>query len=193
MFNLSVVLDHTPQTTGIWDRQLRALRAESAKTPDDAKRRARRAASLTRTMRWMPGLPAPYSVPVQTHGGVILNAAPGRMIENGLWVLIAEKFIRGLHYAETGHVLGKELEVLADAGGHSRIEHMNDPSFHAEFRGLPLDREVAPAPFIYGRAHFPEVSGWRFLLWRQVELFAFARPGVDPATVPADAVARSRK
>jgi hypothetical protein len=188
-FNLAVTISPSvPEAAGIAERQLKAINVAKAKNGWDRKRRAARAEKLLRTMKWLPPIVRGPRVWVQSTSGLTFNATPARQIDNKLWTGISEKFVRGLHHAETGAVL-PQLDIGAVAG--PLLLPNVAPEERKSCLSLPLDRSVAPA-FLYGRVHTVEVSAWRFAIWGQISLVALVTPGVDPATVPPDATARSR-
>lgn len=191
LLELSVVIDPDgPEASGIWERQLRSLTAEKGRNADDARHRSRRATRLIQTIKWfVPGVPGTYEIPLPGAAGLTRKGTPTRAIEHGLWTGISEKFIRGLHYAETGQALG-QLGVRAKAGGW--MSNASDPALRQVLLALPLDRVVAPA-FSYGRVHFAQLSAWRFCIWNQIAIAAIAEPGVDPASIPPGARATSRR
>jgi hypothetical protein len=192
LFELSVVIDpDAPEASGIWERQLRALTAEKGRNADDAKHRSRRATKLIQTIKWfVPGVPGTYEVPLPGAAGLTATGTPARAIEHALWAGISEKFIKGLHYAETGRALGK-IDVRVEAGGRWML-NVRDPAVRKAFLAVPLNRAVAPA-FTYGRVHFAQASAWRFCIWNQIAVFAITEPGVDPASISPDARAVSRR
>ncbi len=111
---------------------------------------------------------------VRTPEGLYFRASPARLVDAPLRRLMAEKLIRGLHYAETGVLaLGRRHGPREDAHQQARAAGVarggGDPRRH------PAERQLGPG-FSYGRLHATKVSLWAFLIWGQVLIIAFAVP-----------------
>lgn len=170
LFNLALAISpDEPEAAGVSDRLLRSVNVSKASDPRDAAHRAARGQKLLRTMHWLPARPGQPEAVLRGPNGVIAKGTPVRQIEGRLWLEIAQKFIRGLYYAETGRVLPPDLEIGVSAGNR-HLSHGAD---------IPVDRRVAPG-FRYGRLHTTAKSGWRFVLWDQVVLFAVTIPSCAP-------------
>lgn len=83
---------------------------------------------------------------------------------------IAEKFVRGLHYAESGERILR-LEVQA---------RIVNPAFPGDWgplmeimQSLPINESLGPGLW-YRRHHEPQMSAWAFLIWGQVTILALA-------------------
>jgi hypothetical protein len=89
---------------------------------------------------------------------------------------LSEKFIRGLHFGETGELCGK-LEVRATVV-HDRGPEPNAaewaPIFKAVRSVVPIDQRLGPGLW-YFRYHGAESSLWAFLLWGDVTIAAQVR------------------
>jgi hypothetical protein len=180
------------EVKGVVDSFIRSFSIARGQNAPDARKRMKKALALQRTMLWVDPRPGAPRRVVRLESGVFAPRSPARRLQPKVRSGMAEKFIRGLHYAETEQCLPTDLTVeTCQARGHMMVPSESDAEFWNFVDVVPLDRSVAPA-FLYGRVHTLERSAWRFLLWGQVTLLAFASPGIDPATIPPDAVARSR-
>jgi len=87
--------------------------------------------------------------------------------------LLALKFIRGLHHAETGEVLGP-LTVGACIV-HSGLPQDDVAKLMDQFETLPIDKRLGPGLW-YRRHRAGAESLWAFRLWGHITMLAFAKP-----------------
>jgi hypothetical protein len=168
-----------PEVAGVVERLNRSWQPAQARKPKDREHRAARLQSMARTMKWAPPTLGKPQVTVRTPAGILLRASPARLIDAPLRRLMAEKLIRGLHYAET-------KTPLDDLTVHAKML-INEPvpyelrDVEAILGGIPPDDRLGPG-FSYKRLHAERISLWAFLIWGQVLIISFAAaPGVMPA------------
>jgi hypothetical protein len=108
--------------------------------------------------------------------GLQFRASPVRAIEKPGQRALAEKFVRGLHFAETGTLLG-DIDVRA-AIVHNRGPDPNAAHWAPLFdllRQVPSDERLGPGLW-YRRYDGTNISDWAFLLWGSVEIVALVKP-----------------
>lgn len=168
----------TPEVAGVVERLNRSWQPAQAKRDKDREHRTARLQSVARAMKWAPPTPGKPQVTVRTPAGLLLRASPARLIDAPLRRLMAEKLIRGLHYAETRTPLG-------DVTVHAKML-INEP-VPLELQGvesilgsIPPNDSLGPG-FSYKRFHAESTSLWAFMIWGQVLIISLAAaPGVVP-------------
>ncbi len=130
-------------------------------------------------MKWVSPVPGRTQVVIRTPGGLLVKATPARLVDAPLRRLIAEKFIRGLHYAEAGEPLG-DVDVQAKMAINEALPADFDVvlNFLAQ---LPINTSLGPGLW-YRRHHEPNISAWAFRIWGQVMILAFVKPKGSSAT-----------
>jgi hypothetical protein len=165
-----------PQIAGVSERLTRAWQPQKAKGPDDAKHRAGKLLKLTRTMKWTDPVPGAPQRWIRTPAGLILKASPARLIGPDLRRSIAEKFIRGFHFVETGQPAPDfEVQCLSQEDA----AHSGDQILLL-LRNMTRRDHLGPG-LLYGWLDGPEKSFWAFHLWGQLSFFAFASPALRPS------------
>ena len=170
----------TPGVAGVAERLTRSWQPQRAKNEKDRRHRTARLLKVERTMTWAPPTPGKPQVIVRTQAGLYFRASPARRLDPSLRRRIAEKFIRGLHYAETGAPLG-------DVTVHAEML-INKP-VPTEWRGVEVILgSVAPNDslgpgFSYKSFHGADGSLWAFVIWGQILIISVAVPSgfvLDP-------------
>jgi hypothetical protein len=172
----------TVEVAGVVERLNRSWQPAYARKDKDRVHRTARLQSVARTMKWAPTTPGKPQVMVRTPEGLLLRASPARLIDAPLRRLMAEKLIRGLHYAETKTPLG-------DVTVHAKML-INEPvpdelgDVEAIPGGIPPNDSLGPG-FSYKRFHAERMSLWALLIWGQVLIISFAAaPGLVPNPQP---------
>jgi hypothetical protein len=164
-----------PEAAGVHERLSKSWRADQAKTAKEGKHRLIKANRIWRTMRWADPAPGGPHVQIHSASGLVLRVSPARAIEKPGLKALAEKFIRGLHFGETGELLGP-LEVLASMV-HDRGPEPNAAEWAPMFKAVqsePVDQRLGPG-FWYRRYHGSGISFWAFLLWGDVIIAALVK------------------
>jgi hypothetical protein len=170
---LLVTSPDTPEAAGVHARFGRGWHASAGKDEQDARRRAGRALKILKTMQWVPPAPGRPQPTLRTAGGILIRASPARRIENINLRELAEKFIRGLHYAECGEVLGP-VQVQAFLLNEERVRAPELQPMLEILQTLRIEQALGPG-FWYRRHHEPGMSAWAFFIWGQITIVALAR------------------
>ncbi len=172
---------NAPQIAGVAERLTRAWQVEKAKGPRDAKHRMGKALKLAKTMKWTDPIPGAPQRWIRTPAGLYLKVSPVREIPPNLRRSIAEKFIRGFHFVESGKP-SPDFELVCTSGPTAAL--IGQPEFQGLLGAMTWRDHLAPG-LIYGWLDGAEMSFWAFHLWGQLTLFAFASPPLstsEPAT-----------
>jgi len=173
---LMVVSPLGVEAEGLHDKFTRSINPDFATEDKEKRHRAAKAMKILKTMAWVPAVAGAPQVTIRTPSGLFVRASPVRRIEKRVLNRMAEKLMRGLHYAKTHEVLGP-LTV------HSRLvrpEDGHDPTMAPvlEYLGqLPPDEALAPG-LQYRRHDQTGLVVWDFLIWGGVRIISFVtRPG----------------
>jgi hypothetical protein len=182
---LLLVVDPTrSEIAGAHERLSRAWLTQGAKNERDRKHRHGKAQKILKTMAWVPTVQGRPRVTVRMPSGIVVPRAPARSIENEPIRLLSEKFIRGLHYAETGARLeGVGFQALLLHGERQKNPAESLQAVLTVLGQLPIDQSLGPG-FWFRRHHESSISVWAFLIWGQVTIIAFARRHEDGTLDP---------
>ena len=178
---LLVVSPNRPEIAGVQERLTRAWKATAEQKPDERRHRIGRASKVLKTMLWAPPVPGRALATLRTAGGLLVRASPARRIENHLLRDIAEKFIKGLHYDETGGEVLRALKVdAAFIASDERLALLGKDI--ADALRIVLEQnpihDLGPG-FWYRRHREGARSVWAFRIWGQVNVVALANTGED--------------
>jgi hypothetical protein len=175
-----LVLDGTrPELAGAGSRLTRAWQAQTAKNSKDAARRRGKAMNIARTMKWVaPVLGAPIAT-VRTPAGLYVRASPLREIQPTIRRAIAEKFIRGFHFAETGTPAGDfEFECFV----RTNAALAREKALQTIVSAMEVRDHLAPG-LLYGWFDGPDSAWWAFQIWGQLNLFVKTAPSLGTTHV----------
>jgi len=174
-----LVLDGTrPEVGGAAERLTRAWKPQTAKNAKDEKIRRDKSRKIARTMRWLEPVRGAPVATLRTPSGLYVRASPQRVIQPELRRGIAEKFIRGFHFAETGEAAPDfALECIS----RSDAALARTPSLQTILSVMVIKEHLAPG-LLYGWFNGPDDAWWAFRIWGQLNLFAKAAPA--PQTTP---------
>jgi len=179
--------DH-PDATGIFDRATRSWDAAHGKDPRDSKFRERRGRRFIASILTAPPIADRAQETVRLADGT--TAVVGLALElNGAKLnALAEKWIRGLFYADTRRILNEDLDVVAfmppsehlvPVPGADKPPPKLEPVVANALDSLKLSQRVAPG-LRYGwcleRDAKRSVLLWKFVVWGHVTIVAIAMP-----------------
>lgn len=181
--DLLIVVDpHIPGCEGVAARINRSWQPMTGKSDREWRVRAGNALKILRTMAWAPPVPGRPQVEVRTAAGVVFHASPARRLERAPIRVLAEKFLRGLHYAERCELLG-DLRVEAFLATPDRIKDSELAEVWAFLESLPIRQDLGPG--FWWRGHVqPDGSAWAFRLWGQATIVAIATPPDSTGVAP---------
>jgi hypothetical protein len=172
---LLVVSPNVPEVAGVHERLSRAWQPTSDQRVEERRHRIGRAIKIFNSMVWAQPVPGGPQTTVRTRAGLIVRASPARRIENRPLRDIAEKFIRGLHFSETGQVLGSLGVTAILVERDEKIMRLGEENFAAIVSALEQNPINTLGPgFWYRRYRGDPVSAWAFRIWGQVNILAFA-------------------
>jgi hypothetical protein len=172
---LLIVSPKLPEVAGVHERLSRAWQPTADQTPEERRHRIGRALKIFSSMVWAHPFPGGPQTTVRTRAGLIVRASPARRIENRPVREIAEKFIRGLHFGETGRVLDtlRVQAILVDRD--EKLMRLGEENVAAIISALEQNPINSLGPgFWYRRYRGTPVSAWAFRIWGQVNILAFA-------------------
>jgi len=161
-----------PEAAGLYERFSRRWKPSSGRDSKDRQHRLLKFQSIMRNTVWTDPHPGETTLLVRTPIGLVVRAAPVSPLDHEVLKLVVEKLVRGLHYAETGLVLGR-LRLEASIVTHQFIvqggKDLQD--FFAQPARLPVDKRLGPGLW-YRRHHDLDSSMWLFRFWGQLPIVA---------------------
>ncbi len=162
-----------PEVAGVHQRLTKAWQAATGKTTRERRIRAGNALKMYRTMQWVAPVPGHPRATLRTPGGLYVRASPARRIEPQLRKALAEKFVRGLHYHETGEILSGVRVHRTFLVLDERLEDSDLAEVWTALQQLPINDSLGPG-FWYRRHIQGERSFWAFRIWGQITMVAVA-------------------
>ncbi|HYO65153.1 MAG TPA: hypothetical protein VEU33_03640 [Archangium sp.] len=167
---MAIDADHL-DAVGVAQKYQRSWQFDKASKPSDARHRAGRLRKIEREMKFVltptDGRVYPRFVG-RTAGGLYVSASPAFNLDPAARKRIAEKFVRGFHFAECDEPLPLAAEIGFFWGNDLPAD------VRAELAKLPINERLAP-----GLRHRAWRDGtqavWLFLLWGQIEFGALVR------------------
>jgi hypothetical protein len=170
------------EAKGIFERVSRGWDRSRGKNDRDAARREREGRRLISSMLLVPPHPDRAQETIVLPDGSTQLVGLAREVDGTELNALAEKFVRGLHYSETGKLL-KPFDVaalllsnehLVPTPGSPPLPPL-DPSVVGALSALRMNTSLAPG-LRYGREYFRDRKRkthlWVFLIWGHVEIVA---------------------
>lgn len=178
-----------PDTAGVVNRIMNGWDASRARSERDAKHRQGRVQRILKTIKWEKAHREASQVEAQLADGTTVLVSPAREIDPTALSALAEKFIRGLHYAEgRGDVPLDHIvrAVIVPSPGLKEVPRDASAAFPETVvqvaNGLRMNDRLKPG-FLYGWAKVKDGSIWSFRLWGHVMIVAACTPRlIIPAT-----------
>jgi hypothetical protein len=175
-----------PDAAGVVERITKGWDSSRGKSPRDAVHRHRRAERIFKSIRWEAAHPTGPQVPFELPDGTVRHFSPAREFDPKALDALAEKFIRGLHYAEDkGDIpLSNIVKAhLVPTGGLNMVPQGPRAAYPEAIvrlvNSLPTNDRLRPG-FLYRWANVKkDASVWCFRLWGHLTILA----ACDPARV----------
>lgn len=178
---LMICDDKHPDIAGVLERITNGWDAARAKDPKDAEFRQRRAKGILQSTRWVAARDDSPQVPFIGADGAVVNASPAREIDPTSLNALAEKFVRGLYFAEGKGDLALDTGVRAILVPNDSIKAVprEPPLDYPEsmvrlVNSLPINDRMRPG-FLYRWAQASTGSLWCFQLWGHITILAVSQ------------------